>query len=443
MANELKEKTDALVNLLVGKDEDGDDGPLVKAVKAEISPQIEKRLDEIGDNIEGLKSKVSEGPPSADRKKYPDAPWSSAAQILGVSDANWFNPDAIGKQLDGKFSDFKEYLRAVIKSDMSKGRFRDERLIDIGSVKSFKGALTGEEIELGGALVPEEFRPQLLMMMLQGSSIRRMATVIPIEVPQVTIPAIRDADHSNLTTFGGVSFAWLEVNEEIDESEPDFKLVELNARSLAGRTVLPNTLISDSFTSVPALIMRLFQMSVPWIEESVFLRGTGVGQPLGILNSPAAVNKTRDASNQFGVEDAYEMMSRLPPSSIGRASWIMHPTVLPELGTLNNDQVQAWQPALTNDIPDRLLGKPVIWNEHASGLGTRGDVMLCDWMYYLIGDLQALSMAASPHEKFSSNRTVLRAIERLDGTPWLDTPIRPAQRPSGSDYTMSPFVILN
>ena len=50
---------------------------------------------------------------------------------------------------------------------------QDDRLLDVGSVSGMKAELTGEEIELGGALVPEEFRPILLSGMLsEGSAIR-------------------------------------------------------------------------------------------------------------------------------------------------------------------------------------------------------------------------------------------------------------------------------
>ena len=64
-------------------------------------------------------------------------------------------------------------------------------------------------------MVPEEFRPRLLNMMLQGTSIRSLATVLPMGAPVTSLPAIRDATHADGTTFGGVDFNWLEVNDEI------------------------------------------------------------------------------------------------------------------------------------------------------------------------------------------------------------------------------------
>ena len=330
-------------------------------------------------------------------------------------------------------------MRAVIRRDLR--GVADDRLMDVGGT-GVSAALTGEEIELGGALVPEEFRPVLLSGMLSSGNIRPKAMTIPMGSGSIVVPAIRDGDHSDGAVFGGVKFEWLEQGDEITESDPDFKTVTLNARALAARTVLPNTLLEDSFMTVPALIMQLYQQAVPWVEEGAFIRGDGAGKPQGVLNSPAAVSVSRSTSDEFDVEDLFGMESHLMPGSGDRAMWVMHPQVKTQLGQLNSGSVQSWHPALSASMPDTLNGRPIMFSEHCSGLGSRGDVMLIDWMFYLIGDRQALSMMASPHERFSRNQTVIRAIERIDGAPWIDTAITPAHR-MGSTYKMSPFVILN
>ena len=441
MNEELRGQVSAILDVMLG-DASDPNGKLVSAVREQLEPSIAARLAPLQESITALRSAAESGPPlgqSATLVAPP--PWATAAMgaaALGLPDANWYNPDAEGAELDGKFANFPDYLKAVIRSGRGVGS--DSRLKMV-TTKGISAELTGEEIELGGALVPEEFRPLLLNMMLQMTSIRARAMVIPMGSSSVTLPAIRTESHASGDVFGGVKFNWLEVNDEIPDTEPDFKLIQLNARALAGRTLIPNTLIEDSFITVPMLIMQLWQQAVPWIEEKNFIRGDGVGKPLGVLNSPALATHTRATSDEFSVADMYSMMSRLLPGSHGRAVWLINPEVIPQLGTLNQNDVQSWHPSLQLDMPGMLAGKPVIFNEHCSGLGATGDVMLVDWMYYLIGDRQSLSMAASPHEQFSRNRTVVRGIERIDGVPWLDTPVIPAQRAS-STFTISPFVAL-
>lgn len=441
MESNIEAQVDKVLDALLGAD-DSTAGKLATKVREQIEPQVAERVNGMQEQIDALKEHAAKGPPPGEPSRSVMAPpWAHGtklAQALGMPDPNWHNPDAPGASLDGRFASFGEFVRSVIRRDM-KG-VADERLVDVSSRGDLRIAaeLTGEEVELGGALVPEEFRPMLLTMQLQMNSIRSRAMVLPMGSSQLSIPAIRDETHADGTTFGGVRFNWLEVNDTIGATEPTFKLVQLVARALAGRTLIPNTLLEDSIVTVPALIMNLYQQAVPWTEEREFIRGDGVGKPLGILNSPAVVTQARENTGKFSVADVFELESHLPPGSMGRAVWMMHPNVLPQLGTLNDGDVQSWHPALSADMPSTLNGRPIIFNEHMSGLGSRGDVVLVDWMYYLIGDRQALSMMASPHERFSSNQTVLRAVERIDGTPWLDTPITLAQ----GSHQVSPFVVL-
>ena len=434
----LQETVASVLDVMLGKP-DGPQGQLTAAVREQIMPQVEAKIKPMYDDIEMMRESLAKGPPISELKSsYPAAPWSTGAEALGIPDPNWYNPEADGAKLDGKFDGFGDFVTSVIRRDIR--RMDDDRLLDISTSGGMKSQLTGEEINLGGALVPEEFRPILLSGTLGTNSIRNMAMTLPMGSNTLSVPSIRDADHSSGTVFGGIKFQWLEVNTEIPETEPDFKLTTLTARSLAARTVLPNTLLDDSIVTVPALIMRLYQEGIPWVEEGVFLRGDGAGKPLGVLNSPARVDVPRKTAAMFGVEDLYDMEAHLPPGSSSRAVWVMHPQVLPQLGNLNRG-LQIWHPQLSATMPQTLNGRPIMYSEHASGLGARGDVMLVDWMYYLIGDRQALSMAASPHEKFSAVQTVLRGVERIDGTPWIDTAVIPAQR-TGDNYRMSPFVVL-
>ena len=451
----MEEQAAALTQALLG---DNRAGPLAKAIGAQVNEetkevrdqiqaQLESSLKLLQDDIAALREVTREGPPGggAGVQRYNAPPWAInsavGAQVLGVPDANWHNPDAEGAQLDGRFDSFGDFMLAMLRRD--RRGVADDRLIDVSSSGDVRreAALTGEEMELGGALVPEEFRPQLLTLMLQPTSIRSRATVLPMMSSSITIPAIRDTDHSNGNVFGGVSFNWLEVLEEIEETEPEFAMIRLVARALAGRTDLPNTLIEDSFTTIPALVMSLWRQAVPWIEESVFIRGDGVGKPRGILESPARVNVSRETASEFNVPDIFNMISHLLPGSLGRAVFMYNPEAIAQIGTLTNGDVQVWMPNLATGMPSTIAGIPAIANEHMSALGTTGDFALVDWMYYLIADRQALSMAASPHQRFSNNITVLRGIERLDGRAWLDEPITPAQGSTG--YQMSPFVVLD
>ena len=430
----------AVLDHLVGSDEQV--GLLAGEVKKQLAPQIEARIEEMSEDLGELRESLKASPPGSggiDPGNIP--PWNAGAYALGVPDANWYNPEADGAALDGKWGSFREFLSTVFRRDLR--GINDQRLRNVNETGSARVAdeLTGEELNLGGALVPEQFRPQLMMMQLQETSIRRRATVLPLQAPSVIIPALRDSDHTGGTVFGGMSFHWLETGATIPDSRPSFRSITLQARSLAALMPIPNTLIADSFVTVPALVSRLYMEGFPWVEEGVFMRGNAVGQPQGVIDSPATVAVSRTAANKFDLFDAVAMLSRLPPGSRGRALWIINGQVEPDLIKMNNANVQAWQPNLAAALPGTLLGVPYAISEHASGRGAKGDVCLIDWSYYVIGDRQSLSVDASKDSKFSENAIEFRGIERIDGRPWIEEPITPAQR-TGTDFTLSPFVVL-
>ena len=87
-------------------------------------------------------------------------------------------------------------------------------------------------------------------------------------------------------------------------------------------------------------------------------------------------------------------------------------------------------------LPDSLMGHPIFFTDKQPAVGTIGDLILADLRYYIVLDRQAVSVDTSEHEKFNKNQTSLRIIERVEGAPWLSTPITL----SDGSTTVSPFV---
>jgi HK97 family phage major capsid protein len=72
-------------------------------------------------------------------------------------------------------------------------------------------------------------------------------------------------------------------------------------------------------------------------------------------------------------------------------------------------------------------------------LGTKGDLSLVDFSYYLIKDGYGVAIDASPHVYFQTNKTMIKAFNNVDGSPWLTAPI---VLRDGSTQ-VSPFVVLD
>ena len=305
-------------------------------------------------------------------------------------------------------------------------------------------ALNEAEGDQGGFLVPEEFRNTLLSIALEQSVIRPRATPIPMASNTVRIPYIRDASHAS-TVFGGVRGYWDSEAATATESEPTFAQLQLTAKKLVGYTVVSNELLADSAIALEALLQAQFGAALAYFEDDAFINGDGAGEPLGILNADALVTvakETGQAATTLTYQNVLKMYSRMLPTSLSRAVWIMHPDTFPQLAQMSMSVGTGGSPVfIANAVggaPTSLFGRPIIFSEKAQTLGTKGDVYFADLSYYLIGDRQSLTAAASPHVKFTTDQTVYRFIKRLDGRPWLDTAITPR---NGSN-TLSPFVAL-
>ena len=92
-------------------------------------------------------------------------------------------------------------------------------------------------------------------------------------------------------------------------------------------------------------------------------------------------------------------------------------------------------------LSDTLLGRPIVWNDHAKTVGDAGDIILADWSQYLVGQFQGdagLEVAESIHLKFDYNQKALRFTFYVDGQPWWPS----AFTPKNSVKTRSPFVVV-
>jgi len=133
----------------------------------------------------------------------------------------------------------------------------------------------------------------------------------------------------------------------------------------------------------------------------------------------------------------------LLPSSYQNAVWLCAPDAIPSLLQLTLGSVSPgmWLTGgqAIDGPPMTLLGRPLYVTEKVPAAGTRGDLLFADFSHYLIGDRQVIQADSSPHFKFSSDKTAYKILERVDGRPWVNTPLTPR---NGSSNTLSPYVTI-
>jgi HK97 family phage major capsid protein len=360
---------------------------------------------------------------------------------LGSDGSSIYNPKAMGAVLDKEFADSGEFFRTIWHHSQATAEIQNKRT-------RARNAFSSNVPSEGGFLIPETLRSEMLRVSLETSIVRPRARVIPMETLRIPFPAI-DATSNVSSVFGGVVAYWTEEGAALTASSASFGRVVLEAKKLTAYTEIPNELLSDSIGSFMAFIDQIFPQAIGWYEDIAFLKGTGVGEPLGMLSTlnPALIAITKEANQTAATivwENIIKMYARMLPESLSRAIWLVSPDTFPELATMalsvGTGGSAVW---LTNGVggpPMTILGRPVYVTEKTPGvLGTQGDINFVDPAMYLIGDRQAMSASSSEHYKFGTDVTAYRIIERVDGKPWLQSAITPQNNGS----TLSPFIQLS
>ena len=342
----------------------------------------------------------------------------------------------IEKIIDGNH----DFLRTIYHGNAGNSTYAEKRnKLDV--IRNAFGSTVPSD---GGFLIPESLRAELLRVALETALVRPRARVIPMDSLTVPFPTI-DSTSNASNVYGGVSAAWTEEAGALSNTSPKFGRVKLEAKKLTAYSEVPNELFTDSIVSLEVFINEIFPEAIAWFEDIAFIRGTGVGEPLGFLHAgnAAAVSVAKEngqVADTIVWENIVKMYSRMLPTSLGRAVWIAHIDTFPELATMalsvGTGGSAIWLNSGSEGPPMTILGRPVLFTEKAETVGDAGDINFVDLGYYLIGDRQAIQASTSPHFKFQNDQTAVRFIERVDGRPWIQSAITPNKGAS----TLSPFV---
>lgn len=366
----------------------------------------------------------------------PYAQASGSAKAKGL-----YNRKALGAKVDGLFDTSGEFFRAIWRSNPDKNS--PEMAAKLEQLRNFGSNVPSD----GGFLIPETLRSELLAVALENAVVRPRARVVPMDTLRVPFPAI-DSTSNVSSVHGGIVGYWTEEGAAMTESQARFSRVVLDAKKLTAFTKVPSELLADSLISLSALIDQLFPEALAWFEDVAFLTGDGVGEPLGVLNGAAAISVSRTASgNAVELADVVNMYSRMLPSSLSRAVWLVSPDNFPSLAQLaltrGTDGIASPAMWMNNgqaigSPPMTLMGRPVIFTEKVPATGSAGDISFVDFGFYLLGDRQVMQARQSEDRYFETDEVAFRVIERVDGRPWLQSAITPQNNGS----TLSPIVKL-
>lgn len=292
----------------------------------------------------------------------------------------------------------------------------------------------------GGFAVPQQFRAQLLSVEQAPAVVRPRATVIEAGSPPdsaISMPTLDQSSSENM--YGGVEVSWIAEGGSKPLTDAKLKEIMLQPKEVAASLVVSDKLLRN-WQACDSMLRGLLSKAMSAAEDDAFLNGTGVGRPLGIINSGALVTVNRASANTVTLADILAMEQNM--LAMGNPVWLMTPKVRAKIRSLNSSSTGGsliWgDGSIVSGQPQTLLGRPALMAQRLPQLGSKGDLCLVDLGYYIVKDGSGPFIAASEHVYFQSNKTMIKAFWNVDGQPWLSSPIT-----EENGDIQSPFVALD
>lgn len=294
----------------------------------------------------------------------------------------------------------------------------------------------------GGFLVPVEYAKKIHAVSLENELVMPRAYVQPMTSNEMKLPGMEIGDHSS-NLYGGFTASYTAEAGTISEANPKARQMTLNAKKLTGLLRFSNELAAD----IPGgenQIVQICGKGLSWYRDKAFLKGSGAGEPLGILNASCLIEVAKEAGQSADTivyENLTKMMSRMYAGSFANSVWVCHQSTIPQLLSLSLaiGTGGAAVPVMSeSNGVFKILTRPVIFTEKTEKLGDKGDIMLCDFSQYVVGLRSEMRFDMSIHVHFTTDELLARLIERHDGQPLWDEALTLLD----GTNTVSPFVTL-
>lgn len=257
----------------------------------------------------------------------------------------------------------------------------------------------------GEAVIPQDFRATLLQGPTEEPRVMARATVVPAPTGLVVWPRLVQTKASE---YGGVVAQWISEAAEKPATEPEIEQVEIRTHEAAAHTKISHNLLNRSVIDLDTLVAQLFRDSILNLVDTAFMVGSGIGQPLGVVNTAGINTVTRQAANQVGYTDLVNLEHAVLAHHRAGATWTQHDTVVQALKfLLDLNQRPLWIPNALTGIsaatPGTILGREYLTTYRMNTIGNSGDIAFGNWRYYVVALEEDVTIKASDHYNFLHN----------------------------------------
>lgn len=273
----------------------------------------------------------------------------------------------------------------------------------------------------GGYLVPDEFEHTLVEALQEENIFRKLAHIIQTASGDRKIPVVASKGTAS----------WVDEEGSITESDDSFGQVSIGAYKLGTLIKVSNELLNDSVFPLEGYISKEFARRIGAKEEDSFFNGDGDGKPVGIFHSTggAQVGVTAASTSAITADEIIDLFYSLGAPYRKKAVWVLNDATVKSIRKLKDGNGNyLWQPALTADTPDTLLGRPVYTSTSVPTIASGAKVIAFgDFSFYWIADRQGRIFKKLSELYATTDQTGFVATQRVDGKLILPEAIKVLQ----------------
>jgi HK97 family phage major capsid protein len=313
------------------------------------------------------------------------------------------------------------YTPDVVENEIKAGY--TVREINSNKVDQQEGALS-----LGGALVPEDFRLEVIKRLMGMTLVRKRARIVQTVRDSVEWPKMEGGN--NLYT-SGVRVSWVsELPASATVAQTSFELgtIRVPVFTTMARTDVSKNLLEDAVVNVPALIAELFSEAFAIDEDAQFLTGSGGGRPEGVFGAratgddPAPITgiavKNSGAAAALTADGLIDLVYELDAQYLANAVMVGRKAAFRDIRKLKSGQSDyLWAAGLERGAPPTVLGYDYFMNESMPAVAANAHALLFgDFSGFLVADRVGMTISrVEDTTTTGQNKVAIFGRRRLGG----------------------------
>ena len=342
----------------------------------------------------------------------------------------------------GGFKSAADFIRSGLENHTNSS-FREQHRGHFAAVNGMSEGVGSD----GGYMVMPELSNRIIDR-VYGNDLWGRTDNYSVSGNSITFLANAETSRATGSRHGGLRGYWLSEGGSITSSKPTLREISLKLAKLGVVVYLTNELVADGGAALESYVTRKAIEEFNFMLGDSLFNGTGVGQPLGLLNWPSLLSISAESgqtASTIVTENVEKMYARFYMPNMSNAIWFNNQDTMPQLQRMTLDVgtggVPTYMPpgGVSAAPYGSLKGRPVQPTEFNATLGTVGDLVLADLGQMLSISKGGVMQAVSMHIQFLTDQLALRFILRVNAGPWESAPITPYK---GTANTQSSAIAL-